>query len=233
MYSGVNTLAADIRATTQFLPDVYTDAVRSAGGLPVLLPAGATMSEAGGFVRLVDGILLPGGPDIDPSVYGQVMRPETGVPDSDRDRWEAFIFQQAYPAGIPILGICRGMQLMNVALGGTLQQHLEHAELHTGPGYVTHPVRIEPDSTLGDLMSYEAEEVDVTARHHQGVGRLGENLHAVAWAADGTIEAVENVNDDDGFLLGVQWHPERDKDQAVFAGLVAAARTAKMVKENG
>jgi putative glutamine amidotransferase len=226
MYAGANMLAADIKAGTQHLPDVYTDAVRDAGGLPVLLPAGTTMSEAGDSVALIDGLLLPGGPDIDPSVYGQTMRPETGIPDPDRDRWESYIFAHAMVAEIPILGVCRGMELINVALGGDLQQHLEHAELHGGPGYITHEVMIDPDSLLGEIMPYENDPVEVTTRHHQGIGRVADGLRVSAVAADGTVEAVEHMNDD-LWVLGVQWHPERDKDQSVFQSLVGQAAIPK------
>jgi putative glutamine amidotransferase len=222
-------LAADIKAGTQHLPDVYTGAVQRAGGLPVLLPAGSTMGEAGESVSLIDGLLLPGGPDIDPSVYGQAMQPGTGTPDQDRDRWESAVFAHAMISETPILGICRGMQLINVALGGTLQQHLEHAELHTGPGFVTHEVMIQPDSLLGDIMPYEDEPVVVTTRHHQAVSRLADGLEAVAVAADGTIDAVEHQSDD-LWVIGVQWHPERDQDQSLFTALVQEAAKARAEK---
>lgn len=231
MYNGANMLTPDIQVATQHLPQPYIDAVRDAGGIPVLLPALGSSYEARDAIDNVDGILLPAGPDLDPAMYGQVMQPGTGVPDRLRDEWETCVFAHAMSARVPVLGICRGMQLINVCMGGTLTQHLEHAELHGGVGYITHPVLIEPGSLLGEIIPYEDEPVDVTTRHHQGIARLGRNLLAVASAEDGTIEAVELDVDDDSFVLGVQWHPERDKDQAVFKALVDAARAYKLATE--
>ena len=222
-YSGVNDLAPDITEPTQHLPQVYINAVLIAGGVPLLLPPGMEQEDAGACIETLNGLLLPGGPDLNPAMYGEPPYPSTGDPDNLRDMWESFIFAHAMVEDLPILGICRGMQLMNVSTGGSLIQHIEQLPLHQGRrGFIQHDVKIEPASLLGEIMPYEDDPVAVTTRHHQAVARLGEGFATVAWAGDGTIEAIEHTGDE-RFVIGVQWHPERDSDQSVFGALIAAA----------
>lgn len=226
-YSGVNALANVIPAETAMLPVEYIEAVRKAGGRPVLLPTGGEAGEVQEDVEdYVDGVLLPGGPDIDPALYRQEPEPETGEPDTARDAWEWAVAMKTISSGVPLLGISRGMQLINVVLGGDLIQHIPHAERHGGglPGFETHDVNIEPRSMLGEIMPYEIDPATVVTRHHQAIGEVAEGLTVVATAEDGCPEAVESPHHP--FLLGVQWHPERDYDQSVIVALVEAAKKA-------
>ena len=224
-YSGVNVLGT-APENTKMIPDVYIQAVRRAGGRPVLLPAGGSGQEAQEAVSdYVDGLLLPGGPYLNPALYGQKPSPETGEPDDERDGWEHAMLMQAVNSQVPVLGICRGMQLINVAFGGTLYQHIGDGGLHAGnvPGWGRHLVMIAEDSMLGEITDFdEFDPPLVTTRHHQAVQLVGDGLVVTATAEDDCPEAVEEPSHP--FLLGVQWHPERDDDQSVFTGLVEAAR---------
>lgn len=201
------------------LPATYPDAVWRAGGQPVLLPTGAV--DAGVVARL-DAVVIAGGADVDPALYGAAPGPRTGAPRTDRDTAERAVLSAALDSGLPVLAVCRGMQLLNVVLGGTLHQHvpdLPGAGVHDpGPGeFVAHPVAVDAESRLYGVVGVRTV---ATCHHHQAVDRLGEGLHATAWADDGVVEALER---DGGFCLGVQWHPEAGDDLAVFAALVAAA----------
>jgi putative glutamine amidotransferase len=203
------------------LPWSYVDGVAAAGGVPVLLPpvpAGAR--EA---VRAVDALVLAGGADVDPVRYGEALHPATVV-RPDRDSWELALLHAALDRGLPVLAICRGAQLLNVACGGTLHQHLPELTGQAGhqpaPGvFGASRVRVRPGSRLAGILGTGA---DVSCYHHQGVDRLGDGLLAAAWAQDGTVEAVEHTVH--RFVLGVQWHPEEDPDdRRLFAALVDAA----------
>jgi putative glutamine amidotransferase len=197
------------------LPVGYPRLVQRAGGLAAMLPPDEPERAAAAVARL-DGLVIAGGPDIEPVRYGAEPGPRTGPPCRARDAWELALIEAALAARLPLLGICRGMQLLNVALGGTLVQHLDgHAEVVGVFG--EHAVKPVPGTRYAAAVP---EETAVPAYHHQAVDRLGEGLVASAHAADGTVEAVELPG---GWVLGVQWHPEMGGDVRVMRELVRAA----------
>jgi putative glutamine amidotransferase len=206
------------------LPERYPQLVQQAGGTAVLLPPDAPENAPGLLARL-DGLVITGGPDVNPALYGARPHPETRATGPERDHWEAALLRAALASGLPLLGICRGMQLLNVVCGGTLVQHLENGELHlpTGNRYGSHPIRPVAGTRLAELLP--EPEVEVPTAHHQAVDRLGEGLVVSALAADGTVEAVEGS----GFVLAVQWHPEQGADLRVMQALVEAARVPVVV----
>jgi gamma-glutamyl-gamma-aminobutyrate hydrolase PuuD len=204
------------------LPAPYVRAVERAGGVPVLLPP-ATTRSAKAAVRGLDGIVLAGGGDLEPGLYGANRHAETSPPQPDRDRFEFAIIRAAIEADLPFLGICRGIQVLNVARDGDLVQHLPDSVGHDGhspvPGKMSsHEVRITPTSALGKILG---ERADVPTHHHQAVRRLGKGLVAVAWTDDQVVEAVELQGH--RFGIGVQWHPEEDDDMRLLEAFVAAA----------
>ncbi|MFD0313853.1 gamma-glutamyl-gamma-aminobutyrate hydrolase family protein [Streptomyces flavalbus] len=203
------------------LPAGYPRLVRRAGGLAVMLPPDAPERAAETVARL-DGLVIAGGPDVDPARYGADRDPRTGPPARERDAWELALIEAALHARVPLLGICRGMQLLNVALGGTLVQHLDgHAEVVGVFG--RHPVKPVPGTLYAAAVP---EETSVPTYHHQSVDRLGSGLVPSAHAPDGTVEAVEvPPAGDGGWVLGVQWHPEMGEDVRVMAALVRASGT--------
>ncbi|WND23948.1 gamma-glutamyl-gamma-aminobutyrate hydrolase family protein [Streptomyces violaceus] len=202
------------------LPAGYPRLVRRAGGLAAMLPPDDPLHAADIVARL-DGLVIAGGPDVEPVRYGAEREPRTGPPARERDAWELGLIDAALAAGVPLLGICRGMQLLNVALGGTLVQHIEgHAEVVGVFG--GHAVKPVPGSLYGGVVP---EETFVPTYHHQAVDRLGEGLVPSAYAADGTIEALE-LPTHPGWVLGVQWHPEMGDDVRVMRALVEAAAAA-------
>jgi gamma-glutamyl-gamma-aminobutyrate hydrolase PuuD len=202
------------------LPASYADAVAEAGGEPVLLPTGAISAEV---VGRLDGLVVAGGADVDPARYGQAAGPRTTVLRPERDESELTALLAALDRDLPLLAICRGMQLLNVALGGDLVQHLpdvENTGVHDpGPGlYQQREVRTEPGSELGRLLGPTAT---VACHHHQALARLAPELTPSAWAEDGVVEGVEIPGR--RFCVGVQWHPEETLDHRLFAAQVAAA----------
>jgi gamma-glutamyl-gamma-aminobutyrate hydrolase PuuD len=214
------------------LPQNYVDQVAAAGGAPVLLPPVPGIEAA---VPRLDGLIISGGPDIEPARYGEPPGPLTTVVRPGRDAAELAMLGAALDAGVPVLGICRGMQLMNVALGGTLIQHLPdvvgHDEHSPTPGAMgEHEVTVAPATRLARILGAGAHVVPT--HHHQGVDRLAARLTATAWAPDGTIEAVELGQADPAdpaetpFVLGVQWHPEAGQDPGLFDALVEAGLVA-------
>ncbi|MEU8702443.1 gamma-glutamyl-gamma-aminobutyrate hydrolase family protein [Streptomyces sp. NPDC048680] len=212
----------DLPAT--LLPAGYGRQVREAGGLAALLPPDSPELAASVVARL-DAVVVAGGPDVDPERYGAGRDPRTGPPAPERDAWESALIGAALESGTPLLGICRGMQLLNVVLGGTLTQHLDG---HAGPGgaagvFGTHTVTPVPGTRYASVVPGDC---DVPTYHHQAADRLGTGLVASAHAADGTVEAVELPGP--GWVLGVQWHPEAGGDVRVMAALVAAARPGRV-----
>ncbi|MGK5557766.1 gamma-glutamyl-gamma-aminobutyrate hydrolase family protein [Actinomadura kijaniata] len=205
------------------LPAPYVRMVERAGGAPVLLPPTGGLRGVDRVVAGLDGIVFAGGGDLDPQLYGAARHAETGPPQPQRDRFEIALLRAAVAADLPFLAICRGMQVLNVARGGDLIQHLPEVVGHQGhrptEGKMgAHRVRIGGASLLGKIVG---EVADVPTYHHQAVGRLGKGLAAVAWADDQVVEAVELQGH--RFGLGVQWHPEEGDDRRLFDALVAEA----------
>ena len=205
------------------LPHSYVAAVSRAGGLAVLLPP-AVSAAAGRALDGLDALVLTGGADVDPARYGAGRDPATQPPRPDRDEWEAALVLAALDRDLPLLAICRGAQVLNVALGGTLDQHLPAVVGHTGHlpepavlGAVT--VRLAPGTPVAAIVG---AEVKVPCYHHQAIRRLGRGVEAVGWADDGTVEAA--VVTGRRFAVAVQWHPEDGDDPRLFRALVAAAR---------
>ncbi|MFJ9607479.1 gamma-glutamyl-gamma-aminobutyrate hydrolase family protein [Kitasatospora sp. NPDC101176] len=209
------------RQRASLVPQTYVDSVARAGGTPVLLPP-----QPGGVEHLLDaldGLLLAGGPDIDPARYAADADPRTGPPHHARDDWESTLLHAALSRDLPLLGVCRGMQLLNVELGGTLLQHLPDGSHQTVPAaFVRHRVDLTEGSRLAAVLGPVTE---VSCYHHQAVDRIGAGLRVTGRSTDGTVEALELP--DRHFALGVQWHPETDSyDQRIFQALVAACRSA-------
>ena len=202
----------------------YVRALARSGAIPVVLPP-LPLELVPALLAPLSGVCLSGGPDIDPAAYGADRHPELGPVEPDLDAFELAVARSADAAGLPLLGICRGAQTLNVARGGSLIQHLDDHR-QTTPGWkVAHEVAVEPGSRLA--LALGADAISVNSFHHQAVERLGDGLRAVAWAPDGTVEGIEGA--DGRFVLGVQWHAETldevERPQArLFAALVDAAR---------
>ncbi|WP_199700370.1 gamma-glutamyl-gamma-aminobutyrate hydrolase family protein [Galactobacter valiniphilus] len=209
-----------------FLPKVYLDAVTDAGGIALLLPPQPSSPEvAAAVIARLDGLIVSGGADVDPTLYGQASHPKTGAPRVDRDAWETDLLTAAADADLPYLGICRGAQVLNVARGGSLHQHLPDlvGDERYQPGaaqFGTEAVSVEPSTALGSLVG---DGVDAQVYHHQAIDAVGEGLVVTARSADGIIEAIEDPAA--RFGVAVQWHPEEDaEDRRIFAGLIDAAK---------
>lgn len=204
------------------LPREYADAVVRAGGVPVLLPPVGT-----GFAELVarlDGLVLAGGADVDPARYREPAHPETTGVRPDRDGFEFALLAEALAADLPVLAVCRGMQVLNSALGGTLHQHLPERTGHDGHRprlgvFGDVEVRLAEGSRIAGLLGTDAK---VRCHHHQALAEVAPGLTVTGAAEDGTVEAVESA--DHRFLLAVQWHPEQDSgDDRLVSALVAEA----------
>ncbi|BDX33061.1 gamma-glutamyl-gamma-aminobutyrate hydrolase [Mycobacterium antarcticum] len=220
----------DVRAS--FLPAVYVEGVTSAGGTAVLLPPQPVDDAV--VARVLDGLdglVITGGRDVDPATYGQEPHPSTDEPARDRDAWELALVRGALARELPLLGICRGAQVLNVALGGTLHQHLPdvvgHYQHQLGNAvFSTSSIQTVPGTRLAALIGTGTE---AQCYHHQAIAELGTGLMASAWDPDGVVEAVEMApgaggTSRDAFVLAVQWHPEeRLDDLRLFAGVVEAA----------
>lgn len=205
----------------------YADAVQSAGALCVLLPPDPA-PEAAALLDRIDALVLAGGADIDPGAYGAVASEHTSGTDPRRDRFEIALTRSALERGLPLLGVCRGMHLLNIALGGTLVQHLPDAlggSLIHKPAqgkFGRHEVALEPGSLAAAALG--AERIDVHSHHHQGVDRIGDGLIVTGRSGpDGICEAIERPGGE--FALGVLWHPE-EQPGVLFESLVAAAARA-------
>jgi putative glutamine amidotransferase len=209
-------------APAALVPLAYVDAVERAGGRPLLVPPSEDGVEE--TLAVLDGIVFSGGSDLDPRSYGADAHPETDPPQERRDRSEIALLRAALEHDVPVLAVCRGSQLLNVARGGDLVQHLPdevgsdaHKEV---PGtFSEHGVRVAQGSRLGAVVG---ERRAVMSHHHQGLGRVGDGLVESAWADDGTLEAIEDPGR--RFALGVLWHPEAGEDDALFRALVEEAR---------
>jgi gamma-glutamyl-gamma-aminobutyrate hydrolase PuuD len=204
----------------------YTRAVERAGGTPVVLPPVPAHSVPG-LIAALDGVVLTGGRDLDPSLYDEEPHEQTDPPDFRRDRFELAVMRAVIDADVPFLAIGRGMHMLNVARGGTLTQHLPERlgnESHK-PDPVkltTHEVQVSAASRIGRALS--AGDVSVPGAHHQGINRIGSGLLTVAWTQDQVTEAVELQGH--AFGVGVQWHPEEGDDLRLFEALVAAAESS-------
>ncbi len=204
------------------IPLAYVRAIEEAGGRPLLVPPSEEGIEE--TLDVLDGILFSGGSDLDPDLYGQAAHPETDGIRPERDRGELALLTGALERDLPVLAVCRGSQVLNVARGGDLVQHLPEVlgheqHKHTPGVFADHVVDVKPESRIGSLLG---ERAPVKSHHHQGFGRVGEGLVEAAWAEDGTLEALEDPSK--RFALGVLWHPEEGADQALFAALVEEAR---------
>jgi putative glutamine amidotransferase len=203
------------------VPAAYVAAVERAGGRALLVPP--SLSAVGETLEAVDGLIFSGGADLDPELYGQDAHPETTGVSEERDRAELTLLEAALEHDVPVLAICRGSQVLNVARGGDLVQHLpdvvgDEKHKHTPGTFADHDVTLEPGTRLAGLLG---DHAPVKSHHHQGFGRVGEGLRVAAHADDGTIEAVEAV--DRRFAFGVLWHPEAGEDLKLFEQLVAEA----------
>ena len=215
------------------LPAVYLNAVTVAGGIPVLLPPQAVTPEiADQVLDRIDGLIVTGGRDVDPARYGQEPHAATDAPQEQRDAWEDALLEAAIRREVPFLGICRGLQVLNVRRGGTLIQHLPDVVGHTrynagGGRFTVNTVHVDEDSELGGLLG--RDRLAVKSYHHQAIDELGDGLRVTARSEDGVVQAVEL--DGVPFGVGVQWHPEEDaaEDAHLFEGLVAAARRYREV----
>ncbi len=203
------------------VPQRYLDKVLAAGGIPVVLPAVPGVADV---LPLLDGLMLVGGGDVDPVRYGAVPHPRTARIVPVRDVAELAMIREAMRLRLPVLGICRGMQLLNTLLGGTLHQHVPDVVGHEGHAhddarFARHAVHVQPGTRLARTVG--RTPLDVMSLHHQAIESLGAGLVATAWSDDGLIEAVEL--DGHPYTVGVQWHPEADEDVSLFRGLVDAA----------
>ncbi len=224
---GITTYAEQARfgvwdVPTALTPISYVSAVQQAGGRPLLVPPSEDGIEE--TLAALDGLLFSGGSDIDPSLYGAEPHPSVDGTRPERDRAELALMREALARDIPVLAVCRGMEILNVARGGDLVQHLpdvlghEHHK-HTPGVFGDHDVELGAGSRLARMLG---DRAPVKSHHHQGIGRLGEGLAEAAWADDGTIEGVEDPSR--RFALGVLWHPEQGEDFELFRELVEEAR---------
>ena len=203
-------------------PRNYSLSVNRAGGMALILPPDDVLAEGPDEVLdMLDGLILAGGSDIDPASYGAQPHPETGTTWPERDRFEIALGTRALERDMPVLGICRGMEMINVIQGGTLKQHLG-LELHRHtPGVFTdHRVKLVPGSLAERVVG--ADHTEVKSAHHQGVDAIGEGVVVSGHADDGVVEALELP--DKTFAVGVLWHPEEDERSRVVGALVSEAR---------
>jgi putative glutamine amidotransferase len=211
------------------IPHDYVRAVEESGGRALLVPPSDNGIEE--TLDAVDAIVFSGGSDLDPAHYGAEAHPETFGIHEERDRAELELMKAALERDMPVLAICRGIQVMNVARGGNLIQHLPDIVGHEGhkndpPGeFIDHDVAIEPDTTLAKILG---DRHPVKSHHHQGLDAVGEGLRVTAHAEDGSIEGIEDPQH--RFALGVLWHPEAGEDRKLFEALVEQARDYKQAR---
>jgi gamma-glutamyl-gamma-aminobutyrate hydrolase PuuD len=212
------------------IPYDYVRAVERAGARALLVPPSADGVEE--TLDALDGLLLSGGNDLDPESYGADQHPETNGTRPERDRGELALLQAALERDMPVLAVCRGLQVLNVARGGDLVQHLPeqvgHEEHRSVKGvFSDHGVKVDDASRLGSVIGTQVPAVK--SHHHQGLGRVGSGLRETAWADDGTVEAVEDP--EKRFAVGVLWHPEAGDDTKLFEALVTEARAYREDKK--
>jgi len=223
-------------------PKSYTQALIAGGAVPVLVPLNLPAAQIPALLTHLDGIIFTGGGDMHPVSYGGQDHPNVGNVDEERDQAELGLFAAVKEYGLPFLGICRGFEVINVALGGTLYEHIAdqhpHALAHDcypehPTDYIAHPVQIETGSLLAKIIGREEHQydkimLDVNSLHHQGVRDLAPDLEPLAWAPDGLLEAYQLAGHPH-FGLAVQWHPEwlpeQLDHQAIFASFIQAAHT--------
>lgn len=232
---GITSYAEEVRfgvwtEEAAVVPLAYVRAVEQAGGRPLVVPPAE--DGVGETLDALHAVIFSGGADLDPELYGADAHEETDAPRRRRDQAELRLLEAALERDMPVLAICRGSQLLNVASGGDLVQHLPEVVGHERhkhePGsFSDHAVSVAPDSKLGTLVG---EHTPVKSHHHQGFGRIGAGLREVAWAEDGLTEGLEDA--DKRFALGVLWHPEEGKDFALFQGLVDEARRYRTTRES-
>jgi putative glutamine amidotransferase len=218
------------KESAALVPWEYVSALVEAGAVPLLLPPIGGGGQAVAAVAALDALVLSGGADVEPARYGAVPHPRTARCRPDRDRWEIALLEAALERDLPVLGICRGAQLLNVALGGTLRQHVPDDVGHEGhgpaaDGYGAVAAELDPAALPGRVLG---PSVEVSCHHHQSVDALGRGVTVTGRAADGTVEAIEVPLRP--FVCGVQWHPETGppgagRDLRLFEALVAAALT--------
>lgn len=207
-------------ADVSLIPTTYTDAVSASGGVPVVLPVG---NDPEALLERIDGLILIGGPDVDPGRYGAERNGFTQPARSERDAFELELAAGALRRDLPMLAICRGLQLLNVLRAGTLHQHLPDvigtAAHAPSPGHFGDvDVEVVPGSHLARIL--RATNVTVQCSHHQAIDQIGSDLAVVATSAGGVIEGVEDASF--RFLVGVQWHPEAGSDRSLFEAIVGA-----------
>ncbi|MGZ6390350.1 MAG: gamma-glutamyl-gamma-aminobutyrate hydrolase family protein [Ktedonobacterales bacterium] len=220
----------------------YARAVERAGGVPLLIPPLPDESSMRAICDRLDGLLLTGGEDVDPDLYGEQPIPECGAPDRQRDELELTFTRLALDADMPLLGVCRGMQLLNVARGGSLYQDLgaqqphtqQHAQVRHPRSHRAHDIRILPDSRLAAIL--DMPSYSVNSLHHQAVNRLGDGIRIVAWSPDGVAEAMELPAY--SFALAVQYHPEElgptdEASRRLFAAFVRACIDRAPLRNQG
>jgi putative glutamine amidotransferase len=211
------------------IPESYVRAVEAAGGRPLLVPP--TMEGIQETLDALDGLLFSGGSDLDPEIYGQEAHAETDGVVPERDRGEIALLQAALERDMPVLAVCRGSQVLNVARGGDLVQHLpevvgDEKHKHTPGVFADHDVDLVSGTRVQQILG---DHAPVKSHHHQGYGQLGEGLREAARADDGTIEALEDPSL--RFAVGVLWHPEAGEDFALFEALVEEARAYHEARE--
>ena len=209
-------------APAALIPLAYVSAIERAGGRPLLVPPSENGIDE--TLAVLDGLLFSGGSDIDPDAYGAEAHPETNGVRPERDQAELALLEAALARDMPVLAVCRGSQVLNVALGGDLVQHLPEVvgherHKHTPGVFADHDVEVLPGTRLQALVG---DHAPVKSHHHQGFGRIGDGLREAARAEDGTVEAIEDP--ERRFALGVLWHPEEGEDAALFEALVDEAR---------
>jgi putative glutamine amidotransferase len=209
-------------APAALIPMAYVNAVERAGGRPLLVPPSENAIEE--TLDALDGLLLSGGADLDPEVYGAEAHPETDEVRPERDRAELALLEAALARDMPVLAVCRGSQVFNVARGGDLVQHLpdvigDERHKHTPGVFADHDVDLLAGTRVQSVLG---DRAPVKSHHHQGYGRLGEGLVEAARSDDGTVEAIEDPSN--RFAVGVLWHPEEGEDFKLFEALVEEAR---------